>query len=176
MQVNETVTFCCTLEQVLQQHDEAFNLGLVKGITVKLHIDSKAVPKFCKARPVPYAMREKVEEEQDRLVKEGILVPVQFSNWAEPIVVVKKSNGSVRICGHFCMTVNQTMPLDRYPIPRVEDLLATLAGGKCFTKLDLRGAYQQLELDSESQDMTFLSQGVQGSVPSKYGIHFSTLV
>ena len=38
------------------------------------------------------------------------------------------------------MTVNQASKLDRYPIPRVEDLLATLAGGKTFTKLDMSQA------------------------------------
>ena len=42
------------------------------------------------------------------------------------------------------MTVNQASKLDRYPIPQVEDLLGTLAGGKSFTKLDVSQAYQQL--------------------------------
>ena len=41
--------------------------------------------------------------------------------------------------------------LDKYPIPKVEDLFAKLAGGKTFTKLDLSQAYQQLPLDKESK-------------------------
>ena len=39
--------------------------------------------------------------------------------------------------------------MDQYPLPKVDDLLATLAGGKHFTKLDLKQAYLQLELLQE---------------------------
>ena len=49
------------------------------------------------------------------------------------------------------VTVNQASKLDRYPIPKIEDLLAKLAGGKRFTKLDMSQAYQQLVLDEESK-------------------------
>ena len=95
-------------------------------------------------------MRAKVEQELEWLVYEGILEPVQHSDWAVPIVPVLKGNKSVRICGGF---KNQASRLDRYPIPRVKDLLATLAGGKAFTKLDMSQAYQQLVLDKKSKDL-----------------------
>ncbi|KAL5479778.1 hypothetical protein EMCRGX_G023352 [Ephydatia muelleri] len=49
---------------------------------------------------------------------------------------------------------NPALKLDRYPIPKVEDVLATLAGGKSFTKLDLNQAYTQLALDKESKELT----------------------
>ena len=39
------------------------------------------------------------------------------------------------------MTVNPVTKLDRYPVPKVEDLFATLSNEKVFTKLDLRQAY-----------------------------------
>ena len=80
---------------------------------------------------------------------EGRLEPLEFSNWAAPIVAVLKSDGKVRICGDFCVSVNSVLKLDRYNIPKVEDLLAMLAGGKSFTKLDLNQAYTQLALDKE---------------------------
>ena len=135
-----------SLEQVLENHKEVFSeqLGLLKGVEVKLALNPEAPPKFCKARPVPYAMRERVEMELRRLEKEGALVPIEFSNWAAPIVAVLKSNGKVRICGDFHVLVNPALKLDRYPIPQVEDLLAE---GKSFTKLDLNQAYTQLALD-----------------------------
>ena len=60
---------------------------------MKLALDPEASPKFCKARPVPYAMREKVEIELRKLEKEGILEPIEFSNWAAPIVAVLKQDG-----------------------------------------------------------------------------------
>ena len=74
-------------------------------------------------------MRIKVEEELVRLVQEGVLEPVQFAEWAAPIVPVVKPDKSVRVCGDFKLTVNKASQLDRYPIPKAEDLFATLAGG-----------------------------------------------
>ena len=69
-----------------------------------------------------------------------------------PIVAVLKSDRkNVRVCGDFQMTVNPVSRLNRYPLPKVEDLFATLAEGKIFTKLDLTQAYQQLKLDTPSQ-------------------------
>ena len=53
--------------------------------------------------------------------------------------------------GDFKQTINKVAQLDRYPIPRIEDLLAKLAGGKQFSKLDLSQAYQQVPLEESSQ-------------------------
>ena len=82
-------------------------LGTLQGFKAQVHIDSAATPKFCKARTVPYAYRAMVEAELDRLVEQGILTPVQFADWADPIVPVLKSDKkSVKICGDFKKTVN----------------------------------------------------------------------
>ena len=97
-------------------------------------------------------MREKVENELSWLVSEGTLESVDYAEWAAPIVaVVKSDRKSVRICGDFRMTVNPVSKLNRYPISKVEDLFATLEGGKTFTKIDFNQAYQQLKLDEESK-------------------------
>ena len=82
-----------------------------------------------------------------------MISPVQFSNWAAPIVPVEKHDGSVRICGDFSVTINQASKVDPYPLPRVEELFAALSGGKYFTKLDLAHAYLQLPLDEEAQQL-----------------------
>ena len=110
-----------------------------------------------KARPVPYALKAKVELELDRLQSEGILSPVEFSEWAAPIVPVVKQDGTVRICGDYKCTVNQVSKLDNYPIPKTEDLLATLGSGNRFTKLDMSQAYQQLELEEGSRKFTTIN-------------------
>ena len=94
---------------------------------------------------------------QIRLAPE-FLEPVEFASWAAPIVPVLKSNkSSIRICGDFKLTVNPVVKLDKYPIPKVEDLFAQLAGGKTFTKLDLSQAYQQLPLDEESKSYVVIN-------------------
>ena len=69
-------------------------LGLVKGYSAKIHVDSNTPPIFYKARPVAYALREKVDAELDRLQRQGIIELVEFSQWATPIVPVVKSNGA----------------------------------------------------------------------------------
>ena len=142
------------LHELLAKYPEVYQEGLrsLKGYEAKINVDPNATPCFFKAHSVPYAMREKVEAELDRLVAEGTLVPVEYSDWATPIVaVVKSDRKSVWICGDFKVTVNPVSQLHRYPIPKIEDIFATLEGGKTFTKLDLSQAYQQLKLDAESQ-------------------------
>ena len=129
---------CRTLTSLLESYSSVFEsgLGTLLGYQAKIHVDPGAQPKYCKARSVPYAMRGKVEEELEHLVSEGIIEPVQFADWAAPIVPVVKSDGkSLRICGDFKLTVNQASKLDRYPIPKVEDLFAKLAGGKASQSL-----------------------------------------
>ena len=147
------------LQLMLERHRGAFRdgLGKLQGYQAKIIIEPEATPKFCKARTVPYSMKVKIEEELDRLVSLGILQPVQFSDWAMPIVPVLKSHKSVRICGDFKVTVNPVSKLDRYPIPRIEDLFATLGGGTTFTKLDMSQAYQQIELEDSSRQCTVIN-------------------
>ena len=119
-------------------------LGLVKGVTARLRVESEATPIFFKARTVPNDLRGKIEQKLQRLEKQGVLENVEFAEWAAPIVPVTKPDGSVRICGDYKVTVNKVAKLDTYPLPRIEDLFASLAGGKQFTKLDLAHAYQQI--------------------------------
>ena len=109
--------------------------------------------RFCKARTVPYALKGKIEIELDRLVKQGVIEPISFSDWAAPIVPVLKKDGTVRICGDYKLSVNQASKIDSYPLPRIGDLFASLAGGKTFTKLDLANAYQQIPLDDQSKKL-----------------------
>lgn len=142
-----------TLQDVLIKNEEVFKeeLGMLKGMKATIRVSAEARPKFYRPRSVPYAMRAKVDEELDRLLKEGIISPVKYSEWAAPIVPVLKRSGSVRVCGDYKLTVNSASSLEQYPIPCVDDLFNTLEGGKQFSKLDLSHAYQQIVLDEESR-------------------------
>ena len=148
------------ISQLLEKHSALFQegLGTLQGHKVSIHVNSDAKPVFSKTRTLPYAYKAKVEQELDRLVKEGILEPVEFAEWASPIVaVLKKDASSIRICGDFKQTVNPVSKLDRYPIPKVEDLFATLTCGQTFSKLDLSQAYQQLSLDDLSKQYVVIN-------------------
>ena len=98
-------------------------------------------PRFNKARPVPYAIRDKVEIELSRLEKKKIIQKMDHSVWSAPIVVLPRANKTVRICGDFKVTIDPMVELEHYPLLNVEDLFASLAGGKVFTKLDLSQAF-----------------------------------
>ena len=92
----------------------------------------------------------------DRLVAEGIIEQVQFTDLAVDIApVLKPDKASVRIHDDFKLTINQASKLDRYPIP---SLLAKLASGKRFTHLDFSQAYQQLLVDDKSKDYVHSSR------------------
>ncbi|XP_064477638.1 uncharacterized protein K02A2.6-like [Ornithodoros turicata] len=100
---------------------------------------------------------DRVGEELQRMRREGIIEPVKTSEWAAPIVPVVKRDGRVRICGDFKITVNPVAVPEKYPIPRVEELFAKLSGGKKFSKLDLKDAYQQILLDEESKNLVTIN-------------------
>ena len=77
---------------------------------------------------------------------------VPFSEWAAPIVPVPKADGKLCVCGDYKVTVNPpVLDVDSHPLPKPEELMATLSGGKKFTRLDLSSAYLQMELEVESR-------------------------
>ena len=121
----------------------------MKHFEARLVLKPGAKPKFCRPRPVPYALREPIERELEHLESEGVVERVSHSDWAAPIVAVPKHDGSVRICGDYKVTVNPSLDIDQYPLPHPEDLMTCLSGGRRFTKLDLSSAYQQMVLKEE---------------------------
>ncbi|XP_047135337.1 uncharacterized protein LOC124812559 [Hydra vulgaris] len=92
---------------------------------------------------------------QGRLInyKANILVPPGGSRWASPLVVVRKTDEDLRICGDYKIGVNQKICSDSYPIPNIETVFYKMAGMKYFAKIDLKGAYHQIEMDKEAQEI-----------------------
>ena len=143
------------LERLKGKYPSVFRpeLGELKDVELKLDIDRTVPPKFCKARSLPYAVKAKVEEQLDADISSGVLIPVKDSEWAAPIVPVIKAGGKVRVCANFKLTANRAVRLDRYPLPKVEDLFATLGGHSLFSKIDLAQAYNQLRVHEASRDV-----------------------
>ena len=78
----------------------------------------------------------------------GELIPLLGEITA--VVPVPKPNGKIRLCGNYKLTVNPALEADQYLITKPEDLFTALTGGKKFSKLDLKEAYQQVVLEEES--------------------------
>ncbi|CAG9136383.1 unnamed protein product [Plutella xylostella] len=126
-------------------------IGTFNGGVIHLSVTPGAKPVYCKPRQVPYALRQAVDNELNRLETEGIISPVEVSEWGTPIVPVIKRSGAIRLCGDFKVTLNPVLEDDKYPIPRIEDIFVALQGGRLFSKIDLSHAYQQLKLSDESK-------------------------
>lgn len=146
-------------EMLLEEYKDVFgtDLGTVRGTTAKIHVEENAQPKYYKARPVSFALRDKISKELERLETNGTIEKVQYSEWAAPIVPRLKEDNTVRICGDYKVTVNKVSKLDQYPIPKTEDIFAEIGSGSTFTKLDLSDAYTQIPLDSDSKKFTTIN-------------------
>ncbi|XP_036340533.1 uncharacterized protein K02A2.6-like [Rhagoletis pomonella] len=136
-----------SLKESTQQFADIFSPTLGSCTTFKANIRLKpnASPKFFRPYNLPFALHADVRAEIDRLVSTNILKPIGTCEWAAPIVVVKKPDGKLRICADFKVGVNSQIEVDRYPIPRIEELFHNLQGGQYFTKIDLSEAYLQIE-------------------------------
>ncbi|KAL5516311.1 hypothetical protein EMCRGX_G001602 [Ephydatia muelleri] len=120
------------------------DLGKMRHFKATLKLLPDVQPKFHRPRPVPFALKEAVERELDRLEEAGVIEKVTNCEWAAPVVVVPKKNGTVRLCGDYKVSINQALMVDQYPLPKPSDLFAAFSGGKWFTKLDLAQAYTQM--------------------------------
>ena len=102
-------------------------LGLVKDVMVDFVVDSDVQPRFYKVKPVSYPRQAQVEAELDRLAALKII---------EPVSLVLKKDGSIRICEDYKLTANLAVRWDKYPLPQIEHLFASLTGGTVFSNLD----------------------------------------
>ena len=126
--IRYTTTTDC-FQDVFDKHSSVFgeDLGHIKDAPAAIHLDPSHTPHFYKARPVPYSLRSKVEKELDRLQEQGDIEHVQFSDRAAPVVPVLKKDGKIRLCGDYKLTVNTVTKQDTYPLPRIEDIFASLS-------------------------------------------------
>ena len=147
------------LKKVIADHPSIFAPGLGLCTKTKAHLQLRdgVQPKFFKARPVPFSRIDAVDRELQRLEDLKIVTKVDYSDWATPIVVVQKPNGKVRICGDYRATVNPCLHVQQHPIPRIEELFVKLQGGTHFSKLDMRDAYLQIELDDETKQLLVIN-------------------
>ena len=157
--ISNCVNTISSTKTIVDKFPDLFSpgLGLFRDHEGAIIINPDATPKYCKARPIPYAMKAKVDAEIDRLLDENTIEPVPYSEWAAPVVPVLKPDGTIRLCGDYKLTANTAIKLDSYPIPKVEDLFSNLAGGIIFSKLDMSQAYAQLRLSEASRAITTIN-------------------
>ena len=173
------------LNDLLSKYSELFTESYegMRGLEAHITMRDDTRPVFVKARRVPYALKEQVERalkeqverELDKLERNGVIKKTEKSCWASPIVVVPKADNTVRICGDYNSTINQSVEDEQYVLPTTQDLYTALVGSKVFSKLDLSHAYAQLNVDKESQEYLTIAthKGLYSYLKLPYGVKSS---
>ena len=143
------------LRRILDSHKPVFEdkVGRVRGFEHHIRLIDGAQPIQHKVRIVPLAIRAKLKEHLALLEQEGIIEPVNGSQWISAIVIALKKNGQIRLCADL-RTVNKNIVVECHPLPRIQEMLSAVNGAKYFSIIDLKSAYHQVELTEDSRDLT----------------------
>jgi hypothetical protein len=99
----------------------------------------------------PYRMAssklKELKEQLYELLDKGFIRP-SISPWGAPMLFVKKKNGSMRMCIDY-QELNKVTIKNRYPLPRIDDLLGQLQRAQVFFKVDLLSGYHQVRVKEE---------------------------
>ena len=112
---------------------------------VQHHINlTSSEPVRSKPYPVPYSMRESLKKDIDDMMRMGV-IRESNSPYASPVVVVKKKDGSNRVCVDY-RKLNKLTVFDPEPMPAAVDLFQKLNGDEFFSKIDLSKGYWQVTI------------------------------
>ncbi|XP_055622017.1 uncharacterized protein K02A2.6-like [Toxorhynchites rutilus septentrionalis] len=94
-----------------------------------------------------------VDDELHRLEQLKIISAVDYSEWAAPIVVVRKASGRIRICGDYSTGLNHCLQSHQYPLPLPEDIFSKFSNCDIFSQIDLTDAFLQMEVEESSRKL-----------------------
>ena len=134
------------LKRLLLDHQETFaksskDLGFCPLVQHDIDTGQARPIKQSPRRP-PMAAREAEDEILNEMLETGVIEP-STSEWASPVCLVKKKDGSFRFCIDY-RRVNAVSRKDAYPIPDIQDALDSLQGSCYFATLDLLAGYWQI--------------------------------
>ena len=93
-----------------------------------------------------------MRKELDKLLANGAIQPSR-SPYGAPVVFMKKKDGELRMCVDY-RALNKITIKNKYPIPRIDDLMDQLHDAKIFTKIDLRSGYNQVRIHPDDVEKT----------------------
>jgi len=142
------------LGALLQKHAPLWgsNLGLIRGVEHRIRLKPGAVP----LRQHPYKagplarVREKAEVERMRSM--GVIEP-STGEWASPVVMVLKLDGSVRFCIDY-RKLNVMTVKDALPLPRTDEFIDSLEDARVFSTLHCNAGYWQIPVAEEDKHLT----------------------
>ena len=127
--------------------------GVTATTLMEVPVDTTEGVVICKP---PYRQgkeqRETTRELVGKLLQQGT-ISKSTSPWASPICIVKKKDGSPRLCVDF-REVNKYLSVPKYPLPRIDDVLQSFEGKKFFSVLDLTSGFWQIPIRKEDRHKT----------------------
>lgn len=121
-----------------------------KTTDVKMKITLKEEqPMFCRPRRLSPKEKEIVDKQVEEWLRDGVIEP-SSSEYSSQVVVVKKKNGSHRVCVDY-RKLNRISVKDRFPMPLIEDLLDRLQDAAVFCTLDLKNGFFHVEVEEGSR-------------------------
>ena len=142
------------IDCVIKKYQHLFSgIGCLPG-EYDIKVDPNAAPKVHPPRRIAHALKPKVKEELNRMVREKVITKVETPTaWVNPIVVVEKPNGKVRISLD-PRDLNHGIPREHYPLKTVEEVAAKLQDAKVFSTLDAASGFYQIKLTERSAGVT----------------------
>lgn len=110
------------------------------------------IPIHCHPYRKSLTERKQLQDEIQKLL-DAKIIRCSRSPYASPVILVPKKDGSVRMCVDYRRLNLQTIP-EKWPLPRINDVLDGMVGSKWFTKLDLRSGYYQVAMSNNSIEKT----------------------
>ena len=144
-----------TRDSVVSEFADVFTdeLGTLPGV-VHLTLEKDAVPFVSRSRRVPVAVRDQLQRELDKMVKQGVIAVVdEPTDWVSNIVVARKKSGALRICID-PLFLNRALRREHFQLPVLEDVLPEFHQARVFTVVDLASGYLHCTLDAESSYLT----------------------
>ncbi|GJV30603.1 putative nucleotidyltransferase, ribonuclease H [Tanacetum coccineum] len=123
--------------------------GLPPFRQVEFQID--LIPGATRVARAPYRLApsemQELSNQLQELADRGFIRP-STSPWGAPVLFVKKKDGSFRMCIDY-RELNKLTIKNRYPLPKIDDLIDQLQGSSVYLKIDLRSGYHQLRVRDE---------------------------
>jgi hypothetical protein len=113
---------------------------------------SHQTPFVKRAYPIAFSLRPQVEKTIRNMERMGV-IKRESSPFASPMTVVKKKDGTVRVCLD-ARWVNQQMVADCEAPRPPEDVLHSFQSIRCMSAIDLRSSYWQIPLSPSSTPYT----------------------
>ena len=137
-------------QDLINKFDDCFGkLGVLPReyyITLKDDVTPVVMP----PRKSPVALKDKLNEELDKMVQKDVIVPIRKpTDWVNSLVIVEKSNGKLRICLD-PRPLNKAVKREHFQLPATEDILSQMSGARYFSKLDASQGYWHIQVDEES--------------------------